>query len=721
MTAQRRQNLRLLLRPRHVALVGGGDVATVINECRRIGYTGALWPVNPKRKDIAGIPCFPDIEALPEAPDATFLAVPKQAAIDITARLARRGAGGVVCYTAGFSELGSAGQQAEAELVEAAGDMALLGPNCYGLINYHDRLALWPFAHGGMHPGFGAAIITQSGMLSSDLTMSQRHLPLSYMVSVGNQASLRLEDFIDIFLEEPHVRAIGLHIEAIRDTEKFASAAMRAIEKNIPIVALKTGISDIGARLIASHTGSLSGTDTTYSAFFKRLGICRVATPSEFVELLKFLTIAGVPAGQKIAGFTCSGGGATMLADYAAPLELDFVQPSGHTAAALTQLLPHTATVTNPLDYTTPIWGDYERTLPVFKCLLEDGYDSAVLVQDYPSAGLDESKPFYRADSDSFITACQTASIPAAICSTLPENLDAETRGHILQAGIAPMQGIETCMQAISAAAHYGKKRAALLANPSQPFSTTPLMDGNFRQLDEASAKTILAGAAISVPSFHQLKMPEARAGTLNHIDLAYPVAAKICSSDIGHKTEIGGVRLNITSKRELSTAIADILTNVQRHAPDARLEGILIESMIENPIAELMVSLRRDAQFGLILTIASGGVLTEILQDASTLLVPADDLSVLATLDSLRMARLLGGFRGGPAVSRQAILDQIQALVRLMHARSDIVEIEINPMMLGSDYAICADALITVIDGNDPPDNTSSHAANSGSHKRSN
>jgi acyl-CoA synthetase (NDP forming) len=721
MTAQRRKNLRRLLRPRHVALVGGGDVETVINECRRIAYTGTLWPVNPKRKDIAGIPCFPDIEALPAAPDATFLAVPKQAAIDITARLARRGAGGVVCYTAGFSELGSAGQQAEAELVEAAGDMALLGPNCYGLINYHDRVALWPFAHGGMHPGFGAAIITQSGMLSSDLTMSQRHLPLSYMVSVGNQASLRLEDFIDIFLEEPHVRAIGLHIEAIRDTEKFASAAMRAIEKNIPIVALKTGISDIGARLTASHTGSLSGTDTTYSAFFKRLGICRVATPSEFVELLKFLTIAGVPAGQKIAGFTCSGGGATMLADYAAPLELDFVQPSSHTAAALTQLLPHTATVTNPLDYTTPIWGDYERTLPVFKCLLEDGYDSAVLVQDYPSAGLDESKPNYRADSDSFIRACQTASIPAAICSTLPENLDAETRGHILQAGIAPMQGIETCMQAISAAAHYGKKRTALLANPSQPFSTAPLMDGNFRQLDEASAKTILARAAMSVPSAHQLKMPEARAGTLNHIDLAYPVAAKICSSDISHKTEIGGVRLNITSKRELGTAIADILTHVQRQAPDARLEGILIESMIENSIAELMVSLRRDAQFGLILTIASGGVLTEILQDASTLLVPADDLSVLAALDNLRMARLLGGFRGGPSVSRQAILDQIRALVRLMHARPDIVEIEINPMILGPDYAICADALITVIDEIDLPENTLSRTANSVPHERSN
>ena len=697
MTAQRQKNLRRLLRPRHVALVGGDDVATVINECRRIGYSGALWPVNPNRKDIAGIPCFADIEALPDAPDASFLAVPKQAAIDITARLARRGAGGVVCYTAGFSELGSTGQEAEAELVNAAGEMALLGPNCYGLINYHDKIALWPFAHGGAHPGFGAAIITQSGMLSSDLTMSQRHLPLSYMVSVGNQASLRLEDFIDIFLEEPHVRAIGLHIEAIRDTEKFAVAAMRAIEKNIPIVALKTGVSEIGARLTTSHTGSLSGTDATYSAFFKRLGICRVATPSELVELLKFLTIAGVPTGPKIAGFTCSGGGATMLADSAAPLELDFVQPSSQTATALTQLLPHTATVTNPLDYTTPIWGDYERTLPVFKCLLKDEYDSAVLVQDYPAAGLDESKPHYRADSDSFIKACRIANIPAAICSTLPENLDAETRSHVLQAGVAPMQGIKTCMEAMNAAANYGKRRAVLLANPPHPFRRAEVMGSRFRQLDEATAKSILAKAGLHVPPFHQLPMAKAISKKIDYIDLAYPVAAKICSSDICHKTEIRGVQLNISSESELTTAITSIINNVEHHAPDARLYGILIESMINNAILELMASLRRDPQFGLVLTIASGGVMTEILQDASTVLVPADDISLLAALDSLRIAPLFDGFRGGQAASRTAVLDQIKGLVSLMKDTPDIVEIEINPIMVGKDYACCADALINI------------------------
>jgi len=399
-----------------------------------------------------------------------------------------------------------------------------------------------------------------------------------------------------------------------------------------------------------------------------------------------------------------------MLADYAAPLELDFVQPSSHTAAALTQRLPHTATVTNPLDYTTPIWGDYERTLPVFKCLLEDGYDSTVLVQDYPAAGLDESKPYYRADSDSFISACQTANIPAAICSTLPENLDAETRAHILQAGVAPMQGIETCMQAMSAAANYGKRRAALLANPPHPFRTAPLMGNRFQQLDEATAKTILAEAGLHVPPFHKLPIAEALSDKLDHIDMVYPVAAKICSSDIGHKTEIGGVQLNITSMSELTAAINSIITSVERHAPNARLDGILIESMINNTILELMVSLRRDPQFGLVLTMASGGVMTEILQDASTVLVPADDRSVRAALDSLRMARLFDGFRGGASASRQAILDQIQMLVRLMQARPELIEIEINPVMVSTNSAICADALITVIDQGDQPANSPRH-----------
>jgi acyl-CoA synthetase (NDP forming) len=261
------------------------------------------------------------------------------------------------------------------------------------VINYLDGVALWPFAHGGACPGYGAAIITQSGMLSSDLTMSQRSVPFAFMVSAGNQSVVTLEDFVDILSGHPGVRAIGLHIEGIRDVARFSEAALRALGRSIPVVALKTGTSEIGAHLTISHTGSLSGTDDLYQALFDRLGIIRVTTPAHMLETLKFLCVAGVPGGNRIAGLTCSGGSAAMLADYAETIGLAFPPPTRGTAERLAQCLPYTATVSNPLDYTTPIWGIPERTRPVFESMLRESYAAAVLVQDYPLAGLDESKP----------------------------------------------------------------------------------------------------------------------------------------------------------------------------------------------------------------------------------------------------------------------------------------------------------------------------------------
>ncbi|MGI9405727.1 MAG: CoA-binding protein, partial [Hyphomicrobiaceae bacterium] len=216
MTPARRKNFQRLLKPRHVAAIGGNDVATVAGECRRIGFEGAFWPVNPKRDEIAGHKCFASVDDLPEAPDAVFLAIPRDPAVETLAKLDAMGAGGVVCYTAGFGETGADGAALEARLIEAAGDLALVGPNCYGVINYVDRVALWPFAHGGTCPGYGAAIITQSGMLSSDLTMSQRSFPFATMISAGNQSVLRIEDFIGVLAEQDEVRAIGIHIEGLK-------------------------------------------------------------------------------------------------------------------------------------------------------------------------------------------------------------------------------------------------------------------------------------------------------------------------------------------------------------------------------------------------------------------------------------------------------------------------------------------------------------------------
>jgi acyl-CoA synthetase (NDP forming) len=694
MTPNRRANLDRLLRPRHVAVIGGRDAETVAKECARIGFSGSFWPVNPKRSHIGGHPCFPSVDDLPEAPDAVFLAVPKDAAIETLAKLDARGAGGIVCYTAGFGETGEQGAKAEAKLIAAAGEMALVGPNCYGLINYVDRVALWPFAHGGTCPGYGAAIITQSGMLSSDFTMSQRDVPFAYMVSAGNQTVTRIEDFIDALSDRSEVRAFGLHIEGLKDVARFEQAAIKALKHGKPIVALKTGTSRLGSELTVSHTGSLSGTDDLYDALFDRLGIIRVNTPAQLLETVKFLCVAGVPKGVRVAGLTCSGGGATMLADHAEKLGLEFAPPAEESARLLRAQLPPTATVSNPLDYTTPIWGIPEKTLPVFETLLDDGYDAAVIVQDYPAAGLDESKIYYRNDTTSFVAATRSRELAAAVCSTLPENLDAETRAFLVSHGVAPMQGIKECLTAISAAAEYHARREDILDALPIPL-VRPARRATSYLLDEAAGKAIMAAAGIPVPKASQCMGADAPAFAAA---LGFPVALKMISAGLPHKTEAGAVKLNISSKHEMAAAVAAMVADVRAYDASALTDRFLIERMASPPVAELLVSIRRDEQFGLAMTLASGGVLVELIADAVTLLLPATRSDIDRALERLRVDRLIRGFRGKPAAHRTALVDTLHRLAAFAAANAaDISEIEINPLFVGTNGAIAVDVLMRV------------------------
>ncbi|MFN0193242.1 MAG: acetate--CoA ligase family protein [Aestuariivirga sp.] len=694
MNDKRRVNLQRLMKPRHVTVVGGRDVETVAGECARIGFNGPFWPVNPKRSHIGGHICYPTVEQLPEAPDAVFLAVPKEAAIETLAKLNAMGAGGVICYTAGFGETGKDGAQAESRLVEAAGDMALVGPNCYGVINYVDRVALWPFAHGGTCPGYGAAIITQSGMLSSDFTMSQRSLPLAYMVSAGNQTVVRLEDFIDVLCDRDEVRAFGLHIEGLKDVARFERAALKSLERGKPIVAFKTGTSRLGSKLTISHTGSLSGTEELYDALFDRLGIIRAASPVQMLETVKLLTICGAPKGNRLAGLTCSGGGATMLADYAELNGLDFPVPAVVTAQKLRELLPETATVTNPLDYTTPIWGMPEKTRPAFETMFSDGYDAAVIVQDYPAAGLDESKVYYRNDTESFIAAAMQHGLPACVCSTLPENLDAETREFLVANDVAPMQGIQECATALGQGAWYSRRRTDVLANRPSALITAPTLGPN-RLLDEAEAKALLRLAAIAVPDGRVADGDNAAKAAQ---ELGFPVALKMMSPQLPHKTEAGAVRLGLRSGAEVVDAITAMRTAVRTYKPEALTDRFLVERMSAPPVAEILLSVRRDPQFGFAMTIASGGVLVELLADATTLLLPAVDRDFERALSRLKISRLLDGYRGKPAGDRRALLDTIQRIAHFaVDPKNAVAEIEINPIFVHPQGVCAVDVLLQV------------------------
>lgn len=693
MTPQQRKNFERLLRPRQIAFVGGTDAVVAIGEAKRRGFAGDIWPVNPKRAEMAGVPCFAALEDLPGVPDAVFLAVPADAAIGVVGKLSGMGAGGVVCYAAGFREAGAKGREREAALLNAVGDMALIGPNCYGMINYLDDVALWPFAHGGACPGYGAAIVTQSGMFSSDITMSQRSLPLTHMISAGNQTVLGMEDFVEALCENPAVRAIGLHIEGLQDVSCFERVALKSLALGKPIVALKSGRSAIGSALTESHTGSLSGANELYDALFKRCGVIPVDSPSQFIETLKYLCIAGAPAGNRVAGFTCSGGGAAMLADHSETIGLCYPQFDADSTITLEGLLPDIATVSNPLDYTTPIWGQPELTGPVFsKAIARAGVDAAILVQDYPAPGLDETKHFYLADAQAFGEAAKQAGVPAAICSTIHENMDAETRCMLIAAGIAPMQGIHEALNAISHACHWSQSRARIGTSAPKPLLRAPMPDA-IEMINEAEGKNVLRAAGIAVPEGALVKGKVAPAAAER---LGFPVVLKMMGPKLAHKTEAGAVALGLSDVEAVRAAVTTMRAAVSRYEPSAVTDDFLVERMVDPPVAEMIVGIRRDRQFGLAMMIGSGGILVELLADAETLLLPASAQDIKIAIGRLKLARLLGGFRGKPAVDLEVLSRTLSDLGDYVMANAaTIAEIEINPLFVYHDGVRAVDALI--------------------------
>jgi acyl-CoA synthetase (NDP forming) len=697
MTPRKRQNFERLLNPRHIAFVGGADAAVAIGEARRAGFAGEMWVVNPRRETLAGLDCVVTIADLPEAPDAVFLAIPAAFVPDAVGELAAMGAGGVVCYTAGFGEAHDEGRKLEERLKAAIGDMVLLGPNCYGLINYVGNSALWPFAHGGACPGYGAAVVTQSGMFSSDITMSQRSLPLAYMASAGNQADLGLTELVDLLCERPEVRAIGLHIEGLSDIPAFERAALKALRAGTPVVALKTGRSAIGETLTLSHTGSLAGSAELYEALFERVGVISVTNPSQLLETLKFLCVAGAPEGADVLGFTCSGGGATMLADHGEAIGLRYPAPDAGAKAALKELLPPIATVSNPLDYTTPIWGQAERTLPVFAAALERvPAQATLLVQDYPAPGLDETEGLYLNDGLAFADAAKAAGLPAAICATIPENMGAHIREAFIRRGVAPMQGVHETLNAIRDAAWWKAARGRILS-----AAPGALMPGRAtkaaRLLTEAQGKEMLADAGLPVPTGRVT-----RAGTLAETagEIGFPVALKMMVPGLAHKTEAGAVALGIGSAEALLEAAMKMRVAVAAYRETIVTDAFLVEAMAPPPLAELVVGIRRDAQFGLAMTLGSGGILVELLGDTVSLLLPAAEREISDALDRLKVAGLLNGFRGRPAADRAALVAALAGLAEYAVAnRATVAEIEINPLFVYETGVLAVDVLMQVDD----------------------
>ncbi|WP_235877956.1 acetate--CoA ligase family protein [Saccharopolyspora karakumensis] len=668
-----------MLTPRHIAVFGGDTAAEAIRQCRRVGFAGPIWPVHPTRSALEGLPCYRSAAELPDAPDAAFVAVPREATVDVVADLAARGTGGVVCHAAGFAEHGSGGASLQQSLVDAAADMALVGPNCIGILNYLDGAALWPDQHGGQRVDRGVAVLTQSGNIGQNLTMQRRSLPLAQLITLGNGAVTGVADLVEAVLADPRITAIGLHLEGIDDVAGLSRIGLRALRAGVPVVVLKSGTSELGARTSLSHTSSLSGSDVLCDALFRRLGMARVHNVDTFVETLKFLHAHGALPGSRITSASCSGGEAALVADLAERRGLELPPLPAHTETRLRQLLGERVAVANPLDYHTYIWGDLAAQTACFTELLATGLDCHLLLVDFPRDDRCVDGP-WTTTADAFLAAHRAVGGTACAVSSLPEGIPEHLGERLLDSGIAPMQGIGDCLEAIAAAVQIGaaQRRVESLTPLEAPTAGTY----EHHQLDEHVGKRELAAAGLTVPegvltTSHEA--PEAAAG------LGFPVVVKAVSTDLAHKSEAGGVRVGLTSREQVRSTVAEM---------DSLTDAFLVERMVQGTVAELLVGVHRDPQFGLALTIGAGGVLVELVRDSATLLLPATRDQIEEALRGLRIWPLLAGFRG-PGADVPAVLDAITAVVDYARGEERLVELDVNPLLALPNAAVAVDVLV--------------------------
>jgi acyl-CoA synthetase (NDP forming) len=678
------QPLSRLLRPRSIAVIGGGAwCADVIGECRKIGFSGPVWPVHPTRATVGGLTAFPSIEALPEPPDAAFIGVNRNVTIEAVRVLAGRGAGGAVCFASGFRESvreTGDGDVLEAALIEAAGEMRVLGPNCYGFLNLLDGAALWPDIHGGVRCARGVALITQSSNIALNLTMQARGLPLAYVMTVGNQAQTSMAEVAETLLEDDRVTALGLHIEGIGDIRAFEAMAGRARALGKRIVVIKAGASEQARTAALSHTGALAGSDAGARALLERLGIARVGTLSEMLETLKLLHVAGPLGSHRIASMSCSGGEAGLMADAAVGMEVSFPPLDHAQTKALRDALGSHVALANPLDYHTFVWGDRAAIAHTFTAMMQGDLSMGVVVADFPRPDRCDASAWdlvIDAVSDTMVATGR----PMAILATLPETMPEDVAQTLVAQGIVPLCGVDDGLRAIEAAAWLGQERAVpapVVAVGEEPQG--PVL------WSEAEAKACLSRFGVQVPQGEMASGPHAAADAAAR--LGFPVVLKTVG--VAHKSERGGVVLNLGD-----------VASVQVAAAAMGAQEFLVEEMVSGAGVELLVGVFRDPGSGFVLTLGAGGVLTEVMQDSVSLLVPASRAEVDAALSRLRMAPLLDGYRGAPPVDRNALLEAIDAVQDCVVAHAErLLELEINPLIATADRAVAVDALIRMGDG---------------------
>ena len=659
-------NLKKLFRPKSLALVGGYWADFVYDGNKTIGYQGKVWHINPSRKSSKAKKYYKNIKDLPEVPDCVYLAVSRDQTVKLIKDIADIGVGGTVCLASRFSELNSKeGTNKTNELIRNAGKMPFLGPNCYGFINYLDRISVWSDQVAGKPTKQGVAIICQSGTIGNTISFNNRSLPIGYIISLGNQSQITIEDAINYALDDKRVTAIGIYAESFTNTEKLIKVFKKSRLKKIPIALVKVGRSKTASKTILTHTGSLSGKEDIYDYLFQRMGVARCNTLGELCEILKLFQIHGFLSNDKISIMGPSGGDMAMIGDVAETLSLNFGKIPTKIKNELKKVNHPSVIISNPFDLQTYNWNDPKQLAKTFKLIFKTNFGLNALMLDFPNIE-DCDTAEWDAIVDQFIKSSKIKK-NGAIISSLSDTLPKYLREKCLKSGVVPLQGMSESLLAISNSIKISKA----WSNFSEIKISKKLQNHKkkIKTFSEYESKLILKKFKISTP---KSLITNKKNILRDYKKIGFPLVAKIHSTKFFHKTEIGGVIININNEKELKQK-----TNKFRG-------NILIEKMISNSIFEMIIGIKNDSQFGPTIILGAGGIYTELFKDTTTLLLPLNKKIILDEIKKLKFSKILFGFRGSDIADIDALVNTILKVAVFAEKNSDkISEVDINPLIV--------------------------------------
>ncbi len=697
--------LAMLFSARSIAVVGASRSedsigGRPIKYLRRYGFDGRIYPVTPRYDSVGGLRCYASVRDIPGPVDLALLAVSAGRAPEILEDCAAKGVPTVILFSAGFAELGDGGREAQARLVERAERLGvrICGPNSMGTINLRSGLtATFSAVLERTHRAGPLALVSQSGMYGAYILAQATALDLGLglFATTGNEADIELSEVLDHFVRDPETRAVLAYVEQIRDGDAFVRAAETALEEDRPVVIVKVGKSDVGARTARSHTGAIVGSHDAYEAVFRQYGLISVDTVDEMLDIARLVDYGIFPTGNRVGIVSLSGGAAVMLADACAASGLEVPALPEDVQAGLKRRVPF-AGVTNPIDATGQLFNEPDIYKEFLGALVaQENIDTLVLFFGQMIGYVEELGSTVAGES---VKAARDSGKPFVMVA-MPG--DGRAARMLKEGGIPHLTDPDRAVRAVAALATYVERRETLLRRrrTARGVDIAPIPRAEVDT--EFGAKTFLAGHGIRVTRERLARTPAeavSRAGALG-----YPVALKVDSPDIAHKTDVGAVRLGLHDAASVEGAFGEILRAVADRVPDAEVRGVLVQEMVP-PGIEVILGIKRDPVFGPMILCGLGGIHAELLRDFALRRAPVDRETADEMLRELRGYPLLAGARGGEAADVDALIDTIVGLSRIaVGTRAWIEELDINPVIVlprGSGCVV-ADALIRGRSGN--------------------